>query len=121
MVAHGKPGLWLRLTTGRADIPPKAWRAARRMTAAVVTAGFPILFFLDEHVHWALSPVLPGLVLFVVLIVALPILATLAWSRLHRRREPDWRLLRARRADQWATAAAVVAFVWFFIWLALGA
>lgn len=102
-------------------MPPLAWRAARRGTTAVVVALFPALFILDEHSTFAVSPVLPGLVLLTLLIIGLPLAWASLWMRRHRRHDPQVQATHAIRIDQWTNVARILAFVWFLSWLALGA
>ena len=50
------------------------WRASKLWTAAVALGLFPFLFIIDRLVEIALSPVLPGLALLLLLILGLPFL-----------------------------------------------
>jgi hypothetical protein len=96
------------------------WRASRRWTAAVVLAAFPFLFILDRAGRFPVSPVLPGLVLLLVLIVALPIALVEVRARRYRRRDLGWPARRALRAVQVSNAALGVAAVWLVAWFAVG-
>lgn len=97
------------------------WRAARRWSAALVVAAFPFLFIIDASVETRLSPVLPGILLFCLLIVALPPLLSEA---VRRRLLDQSDSARARKVEKFmlnGRTALIVAFVWFAAWLALGA
>jgi hypothetical protein len=96
------------------------WRASRRWTAAVVLAAFPFLFILDRAGRFPVSPVLPGLVVLLLLILALPIALVEARSRRYRRRDIEWQARRALRAVQMSNAALGVAAVWLVAWFAVG-
>lgn len=97
------------------------WRGARRWSAALVVAAFPFLFIIDAAVETRLSPVLPGILVLCLLIVALPPLLSEAARRLALNHSDS---ARARKVETFmlnGRTALIVAFVWFAAWLALGA
>ncbi len=100
--------------------PQLLWRASRRWTTALVVALFPLLFILDKRTDAAFSPVLPGLVTLVALILAVPFLLTELFGRLHRKKEPTVRERKAVQLDQWGNLARIMAFLVFLAWLAWG-
>jgi len=96
------------------------WKAARRWTAALVLAAFPFLFILDGPVHWPVSPVLPGLLVLGLILVALPFLLVEARERRYRRKDAEWQARHAARAVQTANAALLVAAAWLVAWFLVG-
>lgn len=96
------------------------WRAARRWTAAVVLAAFPLLFIADRAGSFPVSPVLPGLVVLAVLLVALPPALVEVRARRYRRRDLEWQARKALRAVQVSNAALTVAALWLVAWFAVG-
>ena len=95
------------------------WRAARLWTAAVVLALFPVVFIVDDVVETSLSPVLPGMVVLVLLILGLPFLLAEVSSRRYRRKDLDWQGKRAVRSAHNARSALVLAAVWVVVWFAV--
>src|SRR5688572_30634630 len=73
------------------------WRASKQWSAAIVLALFPFLFILDEAVELPLSPVLPGLVVLFVILVALPFLLTEVRVRRYRRKDAEWQVRHAAK------------------------
>lgn len=96
------------------------WKASRQWTAAIVLALFPFLFILDEALDLPLSPVIPGLVVLVLLIVVLPFLLVELRARRFRRKDPDWQAKRALKAVGVSRAALGIAAVWVLVWFAVG-
>jgi hypothetical protein len=96
------------------------WRASKQWSAALVLALFPFLFILDEAVELPLSPVLPGLVVLFVLLVALPFLLTEARVRRYRRKDAEWQVRHAAKAARSSRSAMVAALVWVLVWFAVG-
>lgn len=103
-----------------ANVVAPQWRAARRWTAAVVLALFPLLFIVDRAVETRLSPVLPGLALLLLLLLGLPFVLMEAAARRHRGRDLAWRARKAARSAQNARSALVAAAVWVGLWFAVG-
>lgn len=99
----------------------QVWRGARRWTAAFVVAAFPFIFIIDEAVETALSPVLPGLAVLCLLIVALPPLLAEAGRRVTRHNTATVRVHRVEKFQQTGRTAFILALLWFAIWLSLGA
>ncbi len=96
------------------------WKASRQWTAAVVLALFPFLFILDEAGEFPISPVLPGLLVLAVLIVALPFLLVEARARRYRKKALDWQAQRAVKAIAVSRTALGLAVVWLLVWFAVG-
>jgi hypothetical protein len=96
------------------------WKASRQWTAAIVLALFPVLFILDEAVDLPLSPVLPGLVVLVVLILVLPFILVELRVRRYRNKDPEWQARSALRAVGVSRAALGIAAVWVLVWFAVG-
>lgn len=96
------------------------WKAARTWTAAIVLALFPVLFIVDQGIDLSLSPVLPGLAVLLLLIVALPFLLVEVRTRRFRRKDAHWQEVRALRAVGLARAALGVAAVWLLLWFMVG-
>ncbi len=103
-----------------ADVVEPLWRASRRWTVAVVLALFPVLFIVDASVHLPVSPVLPGLVVLLLLILALPFVLAEAGNRRFRRKPLDWQARKASRAAKAGRTAMIVAAVWVAAWFAVG-
>ena len=96
------------------------WRAARAWTAAIVLALFPFLFIVDRVVETRLSPVLPGLAVLLLLILALPFLLIELANRRYRRKDPAWQERHALQATNRGRTAVIVAAVWVGLWFAVG-
>lgn len=96
------------------------WRAARRWTTAAVLAAFPFLFIVDRAGRFPVSPVLPGLAVLLLAIVALPFLIVEVRARRFRRRDLEWQAGKAARALQASNTALIVAAVWCIAWFAVG-
>lgn len=96
------------------------WRASKYWTAAIVLAVFPALFLLDHVVELPLSPVLPGLVVLLLLIIGLPFAIMEVRSRRFRRKDADWQEKHALKALGLARAACTVAAVWLLLWFMVG-
>lgn len=96
------------------------WKASRQWTAAIVLALFPVLFILDEAVDLPLSPVLPGLVVLVVLILVLPFILVELRVRRYRNKDSEWQARSALRAVGVSRAALGIAAVWVLVWFAVG-
>lgn len=104
----------------RVHVVDPLWRAARLWTAALVLALFPVLFIVDRAIETPLSPVLPGLAFFFLLIVGLPFLFLELAQRRYRRKDLAWQALHAARWAQNGRAALVLAGVWLALWFAVG-
>lgn len=96
------------------------WRASKMWTAAIVLALFPCLFIVDRVVETRLSPVLPGLAVLLLLILALPFALVELAARRYRRKDAEWQARHAVRAHQNGRTALVVAAVWVALWFAVG-
>ena len=96
------------------------WKASRQWTAAIVLALFPFLFILDESAELPLSPVLPGLVVLVLLIIGLPFALVELRARHYRNKDPEWQAKRALKAVGVSRAALGIAAVWVLVWFAVG-
>lgn len=96
------------------------WKSARQWTTAIVLAVFPFLFILDEASTFPVSPVLPGLVVLVLLLIGLPILIVEVRARRFRRKDDAWQQKRALKAVGLSRAAMTVAAVWVLVWFAVG-
>lgn len=103
-----------------ADVVAPQWRAARRWTAALVLALFPVLFIVDRSVETRLSPVLPGLAGLLLLLLLLPFVLMEVAARRHRGKDLAWRTRKAARSAQNACSALVAAAVWVGLWFAVG-
>lgn len=97
-----------------------AWKGAKRYAAAVVVALFPVVFLLDHAVHWSFSPVLPGLLVLAVAVLALPMALMEFVRRRARHRASDVRRLRAERLARHGRWALVLAFAWLAGWFTWG-
>ena len=96
------------------------WKAAKSWTAAVVLALFPFLFIVDDLVDLPLSPVLPGLVVLLALILVLPFAIMEVRGRRYRRKDADWQEKHALKAVGIARAAVAVAGAWLLLWFMVG-
>lgn len=96
------------------------WRASKQWSAAVVLALFPFLFILDEAVELPLSPVLPGLLVLFVLLVALPFPLTEVRVRRYRRKDAEWQVRHAAKSARTSRSWMVAALVWVLVWFAVG-
>lgn len=96
------------------------WKASRQWTAAVVLALFPVLFILDEAGQFPVSPVLPGLVVLAVLIVALPFILVELRARRYYRKDMEWQVRRAAKAIGVSRTALGIAAAWVLVWFAVG-
>ncbi len=106
---------------GTVDQVALVWRSSRHWAAAFVVALFPFVFIVDEAVETSLSPVLPGVIVLVVLVIGLPFLVNEVAVRRLRRLSIERRPAIVLRYQTSARLATVVAVTWFLAWLALGA
>jgi uncharacterized membrane protein len=118
-VAEAREEAAARLLRLDAVVTP-LWRASKQWAAALVLALFPFLFILDEAVELPLSPVLPGLVVLFVILVAFPFLLTEVRVRRYRRKDAEWQVRRAAKAARASRSAMVAALVWVLVWFAVG-
>lgn len=103
-----------------AEVVVPLWQGARRWTAAVVVALFPILFIVDERVELPLSPVLPGLAMLFLLILGLPFLLMEVAGRRYRRKDREWQAKHSDRFRRNGRTAIIVALVFLGLWFAVG-
>lgn len=94
------------------------WRNSIRYATALAIAAFPFVFFLDEAATLPFSPVLPGLLGLVLIMVFLP----LAVVEVRVRRLKDAEAARAGilRSVQGSWACMGVAIVWLLVWFSWG-
>ena len=118
--AHASPEDAALRAARLADVVEPLWRASRRWTIAVVLALFPFLFIVDNAVELPLSPVLPGLVALLLLILGLPFALAELWTRRYRRKPMDWQTRKAARTAKAGRTAMIVAALWVGAWFAVG-
>ena len=108
-----------------ATIAPYVWQAlwsgSKAWTAGLVIACFPLLFILDGSIKAPVSPVLPGLAAFLLLILGLPFAFREVQGRRYRRRAPNGQDRRAPRFKHSSRIALGVGIALFVGWLAVGA
>jgi hypothetical protein len=96
------------------------WKSARRWSAAIALALFPVLFIVDVRVETSLSPVLPGLVGLAVLILLLPFLLMELQILRFRRKDAAWQARKVLRSTGISRTAFWVSATWVIVWFAVG-
>lgn len=91
------------------------WQVIRRYTTAAAILAFPLIFMLDVSIDWGMSPILPGIAIILILWIVTPFIVWEIMTRFWKPKDSN----RIKRQTNMSRAAIGVAFLVFFIWLAV--